>query len=620
MRRLLFALAAILGSVPLCSAVYAATPVGTSFAFQGQLRVDLSPANGPYDFRFELFDSATGPTSIATAVLVDDHPVSSGLFKLELDFGADVFGEDARWLFIAVRPGASTGSYTPLDPRQELLATPYSLATRGLVVDVAGNLVVDGNIQTGAKVLAGTYSSTSPFIMEAPEGSERARIDDTTGRFGIGETDPLAKLHIQVGNVPFLETSLASFENDVLIEGNVPWLSLSGSGNSGVAAGLTLSEVTENETYKWSMFSRTNGNAGDLNFTYGLNLSPAANTQVMQLMPDGDVGIGKQPAARLHVYAENESFDLLKVMRLESRSNVPAGAQHYALDFGRNQINARNPATGAGRALHLNPGSDGDVVLAIGGGKVGVGTSAPLRALHVKSNTALSVTASLTNDDVVVEDTSAWLGLYSRNDGGVGSGIVLGEVDFEASTTIHKWSLFARNTNNVGDLVVTYGTGAPGSNLPVLWLGRDGVTKVQTLEIAGADLAEKFPINGTVSPGAVVEIDPANQGKLRLARGAYNRRVAGIVSGAGNIPVGAILGNLPGHEDSPPIALSGRVWVQADATKAPIAPGDLLTTSDIPGHAMKVINYSHAQGAIVGKAMTSLSEGKGLVLVLVTLQ
>ena len=67
------------------------------------------------------------------------------------------------------------------------------------------------------------------------------------------------------------------------------------------------------------------------------------------------------------------------------------------------------------------------------------------------------------------------------------------------------------------------------------------------------------------------------------------------------------------------VALSGRVYVQADASNHPIQPGDLLTTAAAPGYAMKVQDYSRAQGAILGKAMTGLKDGKGLVLVLVSL-
>ena len=68
------------------------------------------------------------------------------------------------------------------------------------------------------------------------------------------------------------------------------------------------------------------------------------------------------------------------------------------------------------------------------------------------------------------------------------------------------------------------------------------------------------------------------------------------------------------------VALSGRVYVRADASQGAIKPGDLLTTSAIPGHAMKVTDHLRAQGAILGKAMSALKQGQGLVLVLVTLQ
>jgi hypothetical protein len=148
----------------------------------------------------------------------------------------------------------------------------------------------------------------------------------------------------------------------------------------------------------------------------------------------------------------------------------------------------------------------------------------------------------------------------------------------------------------------------------------EGRVGVEVLEIRGADLAEKFPVSEEVKPGMVVAIDPKHPGKLCLARGAYNRCVAGVVSGANDLPAGAVLGHLPGHEDAPPVALSGRVWVHCDATQQPIEPGDLLTTAQTPGHAMAVTDYPRAQGAIIGKAMTSLDGGRGMVLVLVSLQ
>jgi hypothetical protein len=57
-----------------------------------------------------------------------------------------------------------------------------------------------------------------------------------------------------------------------------------------------------------------------------------------------------------------------------------------------------------------------------------------------------------------------------------------------------------------------------------------------------------------------------------------------------------------------------------DTTQLSISPGDMLTASATPGHAMKATDLAAAQGAIIGKAMTRLDHGRGLVLVLVNLQ
>jgi hypothetical protein len=139
----------------------------------------------------------------------------------------------------------------------------------------------------------------------------------------------------------------------------------------------------------------------------------------------------------------------------------------------------------------------------------------------------------------------------------------------------------------------------------------------------GADLAEPFPITAAaneVPPGAVLVIDAENPGRLKLSEQAYDSRVAGVVSGANGVNPGIQMQQQGLLEGGKNVALTGRVYVQADASNGPIQPGDLLTTSSTPGRAMRVTDHARAQGAILGKAMTSLSEGKGMVLVLVTLQ
>lgn len=153
-----------------------------------------------------------------------------------------------------------------------------------------------------------------------------------------------------------------------------------------------------------------------------------------------------------------------------------------------------------------------------------------------------------------------------------------------------------------------------------------GTATVEVLKITGADVAEKFPASTWAEPGTVMAIDPDKPGSLTIARGAYNRRVAGVVAGANDLKTGVLLGNsendgtAPGGAVSLPVALSGRVWVRAEASNGPIKPGDFLTTSNLPGLAMKVERDDVATGAIIGKAMTGLTDQRGMVLTLINLQ
>jgi len=197
-------------------------------------------------------------------------------------------------------------------------------------------------------------------------------------------------------------------------------------------------------------------------------------------------------------------------------------------------------------------------------------------------------------------------------------------------------SLFLHNAD--GDLTVAVeGDGAQdegrimllnASSEPTILLDADwegtgeGRVVTSTLMITGgSDLAEPFEVPGEgVEPGMVLSIDPDRPGKLRLSRTAYDRTVAGVVSGAGGLKAGLLMvqdrPQVAGHA----VALSGRVYCLADATYGAIRPGDLLTTSDTAGHAMRVARHRRARGAVLGKAMSPLEEGRGLVLVLVGLQ
>jgi hypothetical protein len=111
-----------------------------------------------------------------------------------------------------------------------------------------------------------------------------------------------------------------------------------------------------------------------------------------------------------------------------------------------------------------------------------------------------------------------------------------------------------------------------------------------------------------------------SEGKLCQSTKAYDKRVAGIVSGAGNLKPGMVLGKVAEEGDRLPIALMGKVYCKVDADFGAIEVGDLLTTSNTPGHAMKASDPAKAFGAVIGKALEKLETGRGLIPVLVTLQ
>jgi hypothetical protein len=152
----------------------------------------------------------------------------------------------------------------------------------------------------------------------------------------------------------------------------------------------------------------------------------------------------------------------------------------------------------------------------------------------------------------------------------------------------------------------------------------EGKITTQVLQITGgADLSERFEINSpnhALEPGLIVCIDSHNPGGLRVSDHAYDPAVAGIISGAGGVKPGMLMGQRGTAADGQhPVALTGRVYCWVDADQGAVRPGDLITTSAIAGHGMKADPHV-AGGAIIGKAMTGLTSGRGLVLVLVSLQ
>lgn len=173
------------------------------------------------------------------------------------------------------------------------------------------------------------------------------------------------------------------------------------------------------------------------------------------------------------------------------------------------------------------------------------------------------------------------------------------------------------------------GNGADGDAVFFAASGDNATLADATIHINGeagdiilqnADCAEDFDIAGseTVEPGMALVL--GGDGLLYPCDSPYDTRVIGIAAGAGNFRPGIILGRRHGVEGRMPVALMGRVHCRAETGNGPIAAGDLLTTSAIPGHVMRADDPQKAFGAVIGKALSGLAAGTGMVEAVVALQ
>jgi hypothetical protein len=425
-----------------------------------------------------------------------------------------------------------------------------------------------------------------------------------------------------------------------------PSLSFSGDPGTGIfspAAG-TLN-IAAGGTTRFSVASN-----GNVNVTGNLDVSGSETI-------GNTLGIGTTtPAGNLHVKGGSPVRVIGDTTTLSASEYVDffARSSLFASDLGGMRIQ-RRAATGdidTSIWAAANGNAATERIRINGNGNVGIGTNDPHGNLEIAGFKALiGLTDTSSNRRTDIQNDTGTLDFYTgltsqpfplpfpsmsiqANTGNVGIGLIDPGYKLDVAdrirvrqgqsgsagvwlnqTTVGDRAFIGMTDNNH---VGFYGTGTGWS---LTMDTTNGTTSAKVLQITGgSDVAENFEVDDGIRPGMVVAIDPQNSGKLTLARGAYNRRAAGVISGANNVSAGMVLPDPNGALNSRALTLSGRVWVYCDASRNSVRPGDLLTTSETPGHAMKVTNHSKAQGAIIGKALTGLKSGRGLVLVLASLQ
>jgi len=413
------------------------------------------------------------------------------------------------------------------------------------------------------KLTAAPYASYAlkpdGHSLDAADGAPAdAVFVDNGGNVGVGTTTPAERLHI-VGTTP-----------EVLIEST-----------ASNAAGLLLSNTDQQYSVRM-----TNGEK------LVLRDITAGNADRITILPTGEVGVGTSyPEGRLSV----------------SNGGFPVGITQGQLGSSAMELTTRDSSGGQPTRVKINATVDNPAIEFYTGAR-----AAETKYAQMNGNAD-------GGQFTLYEPGGGQRAAVTVNPVGCGDIQVMGP-----NGNVNVWLTNLAGSNDNGWMGVHDSAGTAKAFMYVDSDG-DGMTITDVIQInGGSDIAEPFDVSAaqTIEPGMVVAIDPQQPGKLRLSTTAYDRTVAGVISGAGGVNTGMMLRHAGTTADGEhPVALTGRVYCYVDADAGgPVVPGDLLTTSGTPGHAMRVDDNSRAGGAILGKAMSPLKRGRGLVLILVTLQ
>jgi hypothetical protein len=164
--------------------------VGTAFTYQGRLLSNGEPLDGvTCQMYFVLWDAESDGGQIGTT---QEHSVTfeDGYFTVQLDFGADVFQGEARWLEVGVRCPPVQGPLVWLEGRVPLNPTPYALSLRpGAVIRGDGATIIrveNSSADADSTAIKGVMTWVGGET-KAVAGYNNSTDEGSSGVYGQGE-------------------------------------------------------------------------------------------------------------------------------------------------------------------------------------------------------------------------------------------------------------------------------------------------------------------------------------------------------------------------------------------------------------------------------------------------
>ena len=265
-------------------------------------------------------------------------------------------------------------------------------------------------------------------------------------------------------------------------------------------------------------------------------------------------------------------------------------------------------------------GKDGDLLLRDGEGRTVIGMEGETGHIRCGNHGKSGVIFLQDRTGNSIVTISAASGNIVAGGNGVDGDVVLRRSNGQDAITLDAdgGNIWLGGNGVDGDLVLFAASATTHSDASRASIHLNGDTG--DIILRNADCAEEFTVacSDAALPGTVMVL--GKDGMLEPSTRAYDKTAVGVVSGAGDYRPGIVLDRRTELADRRPIALGGKVFCKVTAAGGPIEPGDLLTPSDVPGHAMRAADPARAFGAVIGKALAPHEAGLGLIPMLIALQ